>query len=466
VWYHFGEDRSTVIVFVHGILSNPFDCWAWVDSHHHLQAYWPEIVKRDTTFHDPTIFLAEYHTGLMSGNYDITQAARDLWNTLNDHDASGHRVLDAPNLLFVTHSMGGIVVRRMLTQYSGSLQEKTIGLALIASPSVGSEYAKNLAPLSRFARNLMALQLRPLGTNGDRNRFLYDLDQDFRRLLYTRALRLDGFEACENVMIGTRFLRHLVVDPESCSRYFGPTVILPGTNHFTAVKPSSPDARVHQELVRFYRTRFHRLAEMTPHLHFDSIQVRPVFDTITVRNWEISDQVEVPSCDEAAVARSHIAPEGYTISAAGAPVLTTQSNAVARFEAVAIHGDTAVVTLHTRALLADNGSCAAPGSVVYVVPLALEKSVIVQMAFNRQRDADLTPSRPMLQIRYPGPIPASARHIHWEYSMHLSGSTGSVWLDEFLPATRYGASGVVASERPNGVWVDARAAFLPPVRQE
>jgi len=437
-----------------------------VDSHHQLRAYWPEIVKKDTTFHDPAIFLAEYHTGVMSGNYDIAQAARDLWNILNDRDANGHRVLDAPNLLFVTHSMGGIVVRRMLTQYSGPLQEKTIGLALIASPSVGSEYAKDLAPLARFARNLMALQLRPLGSNGDQNRFLYELDQDFRRLLYTRALRLDGFEACENMMIGPRLLRHLVVDPESCSRYFGPTVILPGTNHFTVVKPSSPDARVHQELARFYRTRFHRMVEMAPHLHFDSIQVRLVFDTTSVRNLEIADRIEASSCQEAAVTRSYLAPEGYTLRDAGAPVPTTQVNATARFDSVAIRGDTAVVTVHIHAIRADNRSCATPGSVAYVVPLSLAKTVSVQMPYKRLRDADVTPSRPVLRIGYPGSVPVSASHPHWDYSMHISGSTGSVWLDTQITSTHEAAAGLVVVERTNGVLVDARTAFLPLPRQE
>ena len=70
-------------------------------------------------------------------------------------------VLAANRIIFVAHSMGGIVVRRYIVQRASELMEfgTEIWLFLVASPSLGSSYANWLAPIARFMGHQQAAAL-------------------------------------------------------------------------------------------------------------------------------------------------------------------------------------------------------------------------------------------------------------------------------------------------------------------
>lgn len=135
-------------------------------------------------------------------------------------------VLKRKTILFVCHSTGGIVVRYMIESRFDAFADKTIGLALMASPSYGARLADTLGGLSRLYRQKLGQQLE-WGSWG-----LEDLDRRFKLLLSQHRIpHLIGAEAYENRSIFhrrwlPRFLNSVVVK-ESAARYFAPARQLP-----------------------------------------------------------------------------------------------------------------------------------------------------------------------------------------------------------------------------------------------
>lgn len=251
-------DSPTVVIFVHGFLSDSRSCWMSDPiARDKPGVYWPQLVAQDPTFGDVSIFLGGYVTELDSGAYGLTQAANDLYAALSRKTAdSPMPPLDKDNIIFVCHSMGGVVVRELLVQYQTKLMRKHIGLVLIASPSYGSKAADRLAWLAELFQSEYGKTLRYA------SRDLKLLDEQFAEVLASHAIpRLDGTEAAENFFVIPSKLRVLrpktyVVSPESANRYFNSHRILPGTNHFSCVKPTSVKAPAHRLLQDFYTAHF------------------------------------------------------------------------------------------------------------------------------------------------------------------------------------------------------------------
>jgi alpha-beta hydrolase superfamily lysophospholipase len=89
-------------------------------------------------------------------------------------------VLASDRLIFVCHSMGGIVVRKYIVERQAELIEagKEIDLFLVASPSLGSTYADWLSPLAQLFGHAQADALRFVRDNN----WLMDLDKEFVNL--------------------------------------------------------------------------------------------------------------------------------------------------------------------------------------------------------------------------------------------------------------------------------------------
>ncbi|PYV76159.1 MAG: hypothetical protein DMG96_14990 [Acidobacteria bacterium] len=251
LWY---LDRRTqsVIVFVHGVLSDSRDCWFYEDSETPSRnMYWPALIESDRRFPDVSIYLGGYYTAIDSKTYEIRNCADELFSALARAEESGAPgVLSREEILFVCHSTGGIVTRYLLEYYRDKFQSKKIGLLLIASPSYGSKLADRLAFLAGFYNQRLGIQLK-WG-----NWSLRDLDARFKDLVNDRAIpSLIGMEAFEN-----RFIIHrkfwpnklVVVTEESAGRYFGAPRLLRETDHFSCVKPDDTRHPAHQLLVDFW----------------------------------------------------------------------------------------------------------------------------------------------------------------------------------------------------------------------
>lgn len=251
---------TTSVVFVHGILSSGESCWR-----HPNGAYWPELLKNEPELQSVGIYVYTYHTGLTSGSYNLNNIVSDLKERFFTLDG----IANSQKIVFVSHSMGGIVVRKFIVDRRDDLQDRhiEIGLYLVASPSLGSDYANWLEPISKFAGNAQAQALR----FSQDNQWLNDLDENFIALRDSPRLKIHGKELIEDKFITLKFwFRKQVVQPFSGARYFGESYKVPDSNHFSIAKPQDKDAVQHRLLKAF-------LIEMLPNVLNHDAPAKQVF---------------------------------------------------------------------------------------------------------------------------------------------------------------------------------------------
>lgn len=240
---------NTSVIFVHGILSSVSSAFKGKGS-----ASWPDLVRDDARFNDLGIYLFDYYTGVFSGTYKLSDAV----DMLKEH-LRCDGLYKADRLIFVCHSMGGIVVRKFIVDRQLDLLSHNVKLALflVASPSLGSEYANFAVKLAKFLHNS---QLEALRFSQD-NLWLTDLDINFRNLYQRQfkfppepiTLNICGKELIEDKFIALKrwLFFEQVVPPFAGSTYFGEAVRIPTSDHLSIAKPDGPNAFQHKLLCQF-----------------------------------------------------------------------------------------------------------------------------------------------------------------------------------------------------------------------
>lgn len=255
-WIRKPSNSNLTVVFVHGFLSNGKDCWKNEAS----DAYWPEILKNESEHDSIGIYVYTYQTDFFSGSYSLGDVVDDLKERLQlDH------VLSSKALVFVCHSMGGIVVRRYLVSREHDLKDVAVGLYLVASPSLGSNYANWLEPIAQLMNHSQADVLR----FSQNNQWLNDLNKDFKNLIGTNRLAIRGKEITEDkfvILVKLRFLKQ-VVEPLSGALYFPEPYKLPGSDHFSIAKPENKDSTQHRLLLKFIEVNFSQIRSLQQTKH-------------------------------------------------------------------------------------------------------------------------------------------------------------------------------------------------------
>ena len=158
------KDRgaSRVIVFVHGLWSSP-DAWRCDGDH-----YWPTMIANDSNpvFADTDIYVVGYPTPTKHGKMTVGDLDSVIMNRL---DADG--VFSRHNeVIFVAHSLGGILTQQLLLTYRDKELFKKVSLIfLYGTPQEGSKLA-NLGKIFNADPLLKELQA------GEGNFILHDLD--------------------------------------------------------------------------------------------------------------------------------------------------------------------------------------------------------------------------------------------------------------------------------------------------
>jgi hypothetical protein len=242
-WIREAKNGGASVVFVHGILSSGEQCWQ-----HDNGTYWPDLLKNELGFESLGIYVYSYQTDISSGSYSLSDVVDDL----KVHLISLDNVVDSNTLIFVCHSMGGIVVRKFLVERVQDLLDRNIkvGLYLVASPSLGSKYANWLAPIAKLAGHAQAKALK----FSQSNQWLNDLDKTFKNLKESARLIIHGRELLEDKsIILKKFLRNQVVPPVSGACYFGESIKIAGSDHCSIAKPEDNQALQHRILLDFLK---------------------------------------------------------------------------------------------------------------------------------------------------------------------------------------------------------------------
>ncbi|WP_051470132.1 alpha/beta fold hydrolase [Fischerella sp. PCC 9605] len=233
------------VIFIHGINSSE-ECWRNPNG-----TYWPELLKAENDLSSIGIYVFTYRTGISGGYYSLGDVVDSLKENLRLDNALNHS-----QMIFVCHSMGGIVARRFLVSQQLDLLENGLeeaGLFLIASPSLGSRYANLLSIVSKAVGHTQADALR----FSQSNTWLNDLDKDFRNLKETGKLAIKGKELIEDLSIFSKiclFFKEQIVEPFAAARYFDNPFKVPGSDHSTIARPESASSIQHRLLCDFIKT--------------------------------------------------------------------------------------------------------------------------------------------------------------------------------------------------------------------
>lgn len=280
-WHVLDDSTDTVFVFVHGFFSSANSCWRNVREN----VFWPDLIVQDSRIPRVSIFLGGYFTDADSHSYGVRECSEELFNALRRTSSSGQvPPLNFKKIVFICHSLGGVVVRYMLECFREYFSEHKIGLVLLASPSIGSDYADRLVKVAAFYKNRTGLQLRK------NSELLVDLDSRFKSFIGARPN--DSFFGVEGIE-HTGFLHckwlpgfEPIVLDESASRYFSGKVMIPRTNHSTIVKPNDLSHRTHFLLIDFLNNVFFPKVGSPGYKEITSVEVKsgelvaqgPLFD--------------------------------------------------------------------------------------------------------------------------------------------------------------------------------------------
>lgn len=233
--------RSTVVIFIHGLLSSSETCWL-----HENGTRWPDLLTAEADFSGLGVYEFTYHTSVFSGSYSLGDVVDAFKESL-----ALDGVTEANRLLIVAHSMGGIVARRYIVQHLSDLARRgtQVGLFLVASPSLGSTYASWLRPLAQLLGHSQARALAFC----ENNTWLNDLNNDFRNALGKKEVTIVGKELVEDRFVVVKRLGIFprVVPTISGVAFFGDALRIPLSDHFSIAKPGDAGALQHRLLCKF-----------------------------------------------------------------------------------------------------------------------------------------------------------------------------------------------------------------------
>jgi pimeloyl-ACP methyl ester carboxylesterase len=233
--------KPRVIVFVHGLHG---DRETWRASN---GEYWPQLIQSDLHFQQSDVVVAEYPTPSRRGQLSTAQLAQILWQGLERQ-----RFWDHQEVVFIAHSLGGILVEEMLLNHPADAGRVRF-IVSYATPHQGS-FVANLAKI--YDSDPLLTDLR----DGNDNSFLMDLEQKWRSTeAVTRIHRYCAFEGLDTSAgagIGRYLRAHTrVVNYYSatygCDADTAPQKIV--TDHIDIVKPANRSADAYTFFAKVYR---------------------------------------------------------------------------------------------------------------------------------------------------------------------------------------------------------------------
>jgi len=234
-------DSKSLILFVHGLWSDP--ATAFKDENTKLS--WPEMMANDSEGVRGQIPLSRFAIGTLSypaskaDRLTIPQIATQLLIELTDTGVFEKY----ENIIFVTHSMGGLVVKQMLVDATSSEQhavrERTRAVFLISTPSKGSPAANFVRALPKIATGPLVFDLKPISENT----YLQDLDNHWENFLRSRRSSVNLTVFCAYETMATSGIT--VVPEQYTSTICDQTPFPVNSDHIQIVKPTSTQSVIY-----------------------------------------------------------------------------------------------------------------------------------------------------------------------------------------------------------------------------
>ena len=227
------------VVFLHGLTGNHFDTWR-----HENGEFWPSWVALD--FPDVNVYSAGYTSSVAASLVKGAGASlADRATILLDRLAS--RVAPDRPTVFITHSLGGLIVKQMLRKSDGASNERrkrvcrqARGVVFIATPHAGSQVAGVVNSLVRIATTK---SVHELDYKADA---LLDLSQWFSNWANERKLPVECFYEIE------KYKGALVVDQLTANpNVSGCDPIAVQADHESISKLENRDAQVYCSIRAF-----------------------------------------------------------------------------------------------------------------------------------------------------------------------------------------------------------------------
>lgn len=213
--YERNQHKERVIVFVHGLFGDATSTWTCP-----AKTYWPGMLLKDHAFDDSDIYVASYNTPYVGNTMTIDDVVANLDNRLENDRIFEHR-----DVVFVAHSLGGLIVQRFLLTHREYAKRVKV-IYFFATPETGAEVAR---VGSIFSQDPLLRQMFP----GGENDYLQNLEMEWRAADFGNIRRYCAYETQPTNGI-------LVVDRLSGTRNCGKAVAL-HENHISIVKPCSTD---------------------------------------------------------------------------------------------------------------------------------------------------------------------------------------------------------------------------------
>jgi pimeloyl-ACP methyl ester carboxylesterase len=212
------SNAETVIVFVHGIFGGAIGTWTSRDT----GAYWPQLLTGDPSFQNTDVYVYSYSTPYLSQSYTIDELIENMRLVLaNDEVFQKHK-----KVVFLCHSMGGLIVRGFLKRYQVNAPQVPL-IYFFSTPTSGA----HITELTRFLSNNP--QLRGMLPANSEN-YVSDLQRDWRALPFHVNSR------CAYEKLDTYGYR--IVDEQSASALCDGPVDPISANHIDIVKPADSTA--------------------------------------------------------------------------------------------------------------------------------------------------------------------------------------------------------------------------------
>jgi triacylglycerol esterase/lipase EstA (alpha/beta hydrolase family) len=124
---------DTVIVFVHGMMGDGVSTW----TNPKTNAYWPEMLTKDPAFDGSDVYVYSYGSGFWA-TMSIDELAENMRADLSAHGVSNYK-----KIIFLSHSMGGLITRAYLLKNKDTAA-RTLFTYFFSTPTTGSQIASLL----------------------------------------------------------------------------------------------------------------------------------------------------------------------------------------------------------------------------------------------------------------------------------------------------------------------------------